>query len=135
MKKRITLLILGAMIQTFGIVGFPVVAASSVAHAGKPILLLFVVAGLVFVIFQLAMHSDLGFSIWFVFGLAALAVCAHQMLGFFIYPGVMKDVEWMSPEHVWLTLIVFFFLTTVYLVLYGLMKLIGRFLYRKSGLL
>ena len=131
MKNRVALFMIGAALQTCGIVGFPIVSASSQAGIGKAVLLLLVAAGLLLMLFQLVKHLKFSQMLRFAVGFAALAVCAHQLLGFLLYPGLLKDVEFMSPEHARLTLIAFSLVTISYLAGYGLTKL-GRRLLRSE---
>lgn len=133
MKKSTALFLLGAVIQTCGIVVFPAVSASSQAVIAKPVLLLLVAAGLLLLLFKLVRHLEFGQVIWLVVGLAALAVCTHQLLGFLLYPGLIKDVELMSPQHAWLTLMVFVLVMSGYLAGYGLIRLGRRLLHLKNS--
>lgn len=127
MKKSHVLFFIGTAVQTCGIVGFPVIAASSQAMIGKPVLLSLVAGGLLLVLVQLVKQVEFGQMLRLSIGFAALAVCTHQLLGFLLYPGILKDVELMSSEHAWLTLAVFALVTAGYLIGYGLIRL-GRHL-------
>lgn len=129
MKKSSVLFLIGAAVQTCGIVGFPVVSASSQAVIGKPVLLVLVGSGLLLVLFQLVKQLEFGEMLRLAVGFAALAVCTHQLLGFLLYPGLLKDVELMSPEHAWLKLMVFALVMIGYLAGYGLIRLGRRLLH------
>jgi hypothetical protein len=129
MKKSSVLFLIGVVVQTVGITGFPIVSASSQAAIGKFILLVLVGSGLLMVLLQLAKQLEFREMLRLAAGFAAFAVCTHQLLGFLLYPGLLKDVELMSPEHAWLTLMVFTLVTVGYLAGYGLIRL-GRRLLR-----
>lgn len=129
MKKSAAQFLIGTAVQTCGIVGFPLVSASAQASIGKPALLVLVAAGLLLVLFRLAKQVKLYEMLRLAVGFAVFAVCTHQLLGFLIYPGLLKDVKLMSPEHVWLTLTVFTLVTVSYLAGYGSARLGMRLLH------
>jgi hypothetical protein len=129
MKKSAVLFLIGSAVQTCGIVGFPVVAASSQAAIGKPILLVLVGSGLLGVLFQLVKKVEFGEMLKVAVGYAVVAVCTHQLLGFMLYPGLLKDVEFMSPEHGRLTLIVFTLVLIGYLAGFSFIKLARHLLH------
>lgn len=132
MKKSIRLFVFGVVAQTVGIVGFPIVAGSSMGGTAKPILLLLVAGSLLSLLYQIVQQLKFAQALLLTIGFAIAAVSAHQLLGFLVYPGLVKDIEWMSPEHAWLTLIVFATVVVSYLAGYGLLRLVVRLLGRRQ---
>lgn len=119
MSKENGLLLLGALCQTGAMLGFVLLSDSSIVFV-KTAWLLLVAISLLWIFLKVAKRQKWSEALGFIVALAVLAVCTQQLLGFLVYPGLMKDIVPMTNEHARLTLIVFAVVVLIYLGGYGL---------------
>ncbi len=99
MAKIIRLWIVGFVIQLVGLAGFLAVAPTAVSEPEKQApIILFCIATfilLVVAVYQLDLKKLIVLA-----GLLALSlICTYQTLGFTRFPGLVKDIELFSAEH------------------------------------
>ena len=122
----------GIFLQLLGTIMFIEVSGTTFGSLGKPcVIVIFVIATSILLIRAAKIYSQKT-----MFLLAALlatsTVFMHQLLGFFLFPGLLKDMSFLSREHIILTVLVFVFAFLLY-VAGSLLAIVIAKLFSKSG--
>lgn len=133
MNSRLSFLSAGGLLQTAGLVGFVWASQSAERGLAVPSLFFGIGFGLAYLLHRMTLRLRTASALGNIVALGALAVIAQQVLGFLIFPGLVKDIELLSLEHLRLTLMVFFTVEICYLAGYLLMKAIDRMIRTFAG--
>ncbi len=96
----------GWVIQLVAMVGYCEIAQTSIASSGTYIVVALVVIALGFVLFRILRIFGAQQALISVVSLVVGSVLMYQVLAFAVYPGLAKDIDLFSPDHlsqiVWL---------------------------------
>jgi hypothetical protein len=95
------------MLQVAAILGFVIISTSPLGEVGKIAVLAAFAASTVLVLWREVQHSTWRRMVVITLSLAAMLVVVHQILGFTVFPGLLKDVEPMTTEQLRIAVLVF----------------------------
>jgi len=103
-------LVAGWLIQLAAIVGYCAIAQSSIASSGKYAVGALAVIALGFVLYRILRTFGTQPALISVVALVVGSVLIYQVLAFTVYPGLAKDIDLFSADH--LSQIVWLFVTS-----------------------
>lgn len=99
MSAMIQLVAAGLVVEVLGVIGFVVVAGTTFAVPGKTIALALFCIAMLALLSLAESRFKFGRLIQFAAFMAIGVVAVYQALGFLRFPGLVKDVELFSAEH------------------------------------
>lgn len=135
MSAFLQLLLAGTIAQFVALFLFAQVGNTGWASAGKPVIIGALVVAMTMIVWKAVRSSGLRTLAFLCVGLALAGVAALQMLGFLVYPELVKDVDFASSENAQLA---FAQATTVFIAFLSMTTLLlvfnKAFIHYKSGL-
>jgi hypothetical protein len=126
MATFLQLLVAGTIAQFAALYLFVQVAKTGWASAGKPVIIAAFAVAMATIVWKAVRSFKVSTLALLCVGLTVAGVAALQMLGFLVYPGLVKDVDFASSENAKLVLVQVATIFVVFLAMTTLLLLFNK---------
>lgn len=131
-RQALKYILIGIVIETVGLLGFILLSKLPDSHLTKPTVLIFSGVSVIALIWVAARYLPFRSLVAIATGLTIGFIAVFQVLGFLFFPGLVKDVHFLSGAHLEAILALSVLVYLAHITGTGIVILAQRYIYRND---